>query len=173
MTAVAGSVFTAAQFNQYVRDNLNECPAAKATTQGSIFVTSDTNRVAERIPAVGILNTSGTTTSTAYADLASTGPSVSVTTGVSAIVLLTANLSNNTVGQNAYASYEVSGATSATATDDRSVFLTAASAGQTLRATQAYFETGLTPGTNTFNCKYRVTGGTGTFTNRRISVIPF
>ena len=32
MTAVSGSVYTAAQFNTFVRDNLNETAPAKATT---------------------------------------------------------------------------------------------------------------------------------------------
>src|SRR5690606_12967068 len=38
MTAVSGSVFTAAQFNQFVRDNLNETAPARATTAGAHFV---------------------------------------------------------------------------------------------------------------------------------------
>jgi hypothetical protein len=56
MTAVANSTFTAAQFNQYVRDNLNETAPAKATSAGSYFVADGVNSIAERTPnGVGIL----------------------------------------------------------------------------------------------------------------------
>jgi hypothetical protein len=37
----------------------------------------------------------------------------------------------------------------------------------------ASIETGLTPGTNTFTCKYRVSASTGTFLSRRIVVMSF
>jgi hypothetical protein len=43
------------------------------------------------------------------------------------------------------------------------------------KATQAsatYVVTGLTGGSNTFTAKYRVSGNTGTFVNRSITVIP-
>ena len=43
MTAVASSVFTAAQFNTFIRDNLNETSPAKATTAGAYFTVSGTN----------------------------------------------------------------------------------------------------------------------------------
>ncbi len=48
MPAVAGAIFTAAQYNTFVRDNLNECAPAKASVVGSYFTTSDDNQIAER-----------------------------------------------------------------------------------------------------------------------------
>ena len=48
MTAVANSTFTAAQFNQYVRDNLNETAPALATAAGSYFAADGINSIAER-----------------------------------------------------------------------------------------------------------------------------
>jgi hypothetical protein len=172
MTAVAGSVFTAAQFNTFVRDDLNETAPAKALNPGGHFVTSATNQISERLSATNNVNTSETTTSTSYADLATAGPAVTVTTGAMCWVLVTATESNNTSGQNVYMSYAVTGASSVSATDDRALLLTAAATNQAMRATHVYLETGLTPGSNTFTAKYRVTGGTGSWSNRRIAALP-
>lgn len=172
MTAVANTVFTAAQFNTHVRDNLNETAPAKATTAGTLFVATGANSIAERVPSTNGVTTSETTTGTGYGDLATPGPTVTVTTGTKAIVIVTSLVQNSTSGQNSYASYAVSGASAISATDDRSVLITAAATNQTLRASAVYMETGLTAGSNTFTMKYRVTGGTGSFQNRRITVIP-
>ena len=88
MTAVANSVFTAAQFNQFVRDNLNETAPAKATTAGSHFAGTGLNSIAERLTDTDLVATSQTTISTSYADLATVGPTVTATTGPYAIVFL-------------------------------------------------------------------------------------
>jgi hypothetical protein len=172
MTAVANTVFTAAQFNTHVRDNLNETAPAKATTAGTIFVASGANSIVERVPSTAAVTTSESTGGTGYGDLTTPGPAVTVTTGTKAIVVVGAIVQNSTVAQNSYASYAVSGASSISATDDRAVIITAAAANQTLRASAVYMETALTGGSNTFTMKYRVTGGTGSFQNRRIVVIP-
>lgn len=172
MTAVANTVFTAAQFNTHIRDNLNETAPAKATTAGTIFVASGANSIAERVPSTAAVTTSETTTGTGYGNLATPGPSVTVTTGTRAIVMVASLVQNSTVGQNSYASYAVSGASAIAASDDRSVLITAAAVNQTLRASSVYMETGLTAGSNTFTMQYRVTGGTGSFQNRRITVLP-
>jgi len=172
MTAVANTVFTAAQFNTHVRDNLNETAPAKATTAGTIFVASGANSIVERVPSTNAVTTSESTGGTGYGDLTTPGPAVTVTTGTKAIVVVGAIVQNSTVAQNSYASYAVSGASSIAATDDRAVIITAAAANQTLRASAVYMETALTAGINTFTMKYRVTGGTGSFQNRRIVVIP-
>lgn len=172
MTAVSNTVFTAAQFNTHVRDNLNETAPAKATTAGTMFIASGTNSIAERVPSTAAVTTSETTGGTGYGALATPGPAVTVTTGTKAIVMVTSLVQNSTIGQNSYASYAVSGASAISATDDRSVLITAAAANQTLRASAVYMETALTAGSNTFTMQYRVTGGTGSFQNRRITVIP-
>jgi hypothetical protein len=172
MTAVAGSIFTAAQFNTNIRDNLNETAPAKATTAGSIFVATGTNAIAERIPTGAFETASETTTSSSYTDLATVGPTVTVTTGSKAIVLIGGRLFNNTVGQNTYASYDISGATSSSATDDRAHMMTMPATSSSMQAVNAILQDSLTPGSNTFTMKYRVTGGTGTADNRRLLVIP-
>lgn len=172
MTAVSGATFAASEFNTYVRDNLNETAPAKATAAGQLFVSTGTNAIAARTPDTSNVNTSQTTASTTYTDLATVGPTVTATTGTSALVFISSTMNTSSSGQNVYTSYAVSGASSVTATDDRAVLLQAAAANQAIRATHAYLETGLTAGSNTFTAKYRVTGGTGTYSNRRIAVLP-
>ena len=67
-------------------------------------------------------------------------------------------------------SYAVSGATTSVADDNRSIQLQS-TGGQ--HAGAAILHTGLTPGTNTFQAKYRISSsGTATFSVRRICVIP-
>lgn len=173
MTAVAGSVFTAAQFNTFVRDNLNECPAAKAANPGGFFVTSATNEVVERMPAVDRVDVSETTTSTSFADLTTVGPSVTVTTGSMAVVALTARTNNNTATQPCLVGFDISGATTLAAADARALWQETNGVGEFNRSTAFHLLTTLSAGSNTFVAKYRVGGGTGAFQYREISVIPF
>lgn len=174
MTAVAGSVFTAAQFNTFIRDNFNECPVAKATTPGSHFVTSATNEISERVPGTGSDLNSGTTTSTTYTDLDSPavgGPAVTVTTGANALVIVAGSISNSGTGSVRMA-YEVTGASAIAAADNRGIGLSNL-AGGSIVAGNSIFHADLTPGSNTFTAKYRVSASTGTFGSRRLFVIPF
>lgn len=172
MTAVAGSVFTAAQFNTFIRDNLLECPAAKATTPGSFFAVSDTNQVAERIgTATSITGVTETSTSTSYTDLATFGPEITVTTGGYAIVFLSGAIQNNGTGSVRMA-YDVSGATSISAADNRGIGHFGAAAVGVVCGNAIYHDN-LTSGVNTFTAKYRVSAGTGTFESRRLQVLPF
>lgn len=169
MTAVANTVFTAAQFNQFVRDNLNETAPAKATVASSHFVGTTLNAIAERITTAAIVATSQTTTSTSYVDLATVGPTVSVTTGPAALVFLY-NANVNAAGtSSSLMSFEVSGASSVAANDNQSIG-TNSTVGS--RAGAVFLVTGLTPGSNTFTAKYRVGGSTGTFVDRRLIVFP-
>lgn len=173
MTAVANSVFTAAQFNQYVRDNLNETAPAKATTAGSYFAASGPNALVER-RAIGATDLdTGTTTSTTFGDLtgAAIGPTVTVTTGPAALIIVRGSMENSGAGS-ARMAYEISGATSLAAADNRGVHVFG-SAGVNVGASDASLWTALTPGSNTFTAKYRVSSGTGTFFARRIFVVPF
>lgn len=170
-TAVANSSFTAAQFNTYVRDNFNETPAAKATTLGSYFATSATNQISERIAQTSTVTGAETTSSTSYTSLTTPGPAVTVTTGVAALVLIHSECANNGTG-GSRASYAVSGASTSAATDAHCVFFGGV-ATTGVGADCTVWETALTPGSNTFTMQYRVSGNTGTFTNRRITVLPY
>lgn len=172
MTAVAGSVFTAAQFNTFIRDNLNECPAAKSTTPGSYFAVSDTNQVTQRIPAQLSVNVSETTTSTTFTDLATVGPSVTCVTGPYAVIIMSCELHSNTSSEAARVGCDISGAT--TEAPDGNHVLREESSGtaEFQRASCVRLHTGLTPGTNTFKMMYAATAGTGSFNFRNIAVLP-
>jgi hypothetical protein len=69
---------------------------------------------------------------------------------------------------------EVTGASSIAPALNRSINVIGA-AGATVGAGTSVLHVGglaLTPGSNTFTMKYRVSSGTGTFADRRISVMP-
>jgi hypothetical protein len=174
MTAVANSIFTAAQFNLNVRDNLNETAPAKAVNVGGYFVTTGVNAIAERSVAFDFVNAGESTGSTSFTDLATPGPAVTATTGTMALVIVYGLVSIDTAGVSALMSYAVTGATAVAASDTRSVTYQPPSvaAARSLRASAMTVQDALTPGSNTFTAKYRVTGGAGNFNNRRIAVIP-
>jgi hypothetical protein len=177
MTAVSNSVFTAAQFNQYVRDNLNQTAPALATTTSSYFATVATNQIAERIAGQAIVSTAETTSSTSYGNLATVGPTVTVSSGVNALICMYSQVNSNTAGTVAYAGYTVSGASSISANDGRALAYATASVAATsfLLASYVHLENGLTAGSNTFQMVYRMGsgGGTGTWSNRCLTVLPF
>ena len=156
-------------FNTYVRDNLNCTAPAVATSAGQIFVSTGANAIAARKVAADFISTQETSTSTSYADLATSGPSVTATTSLSAIVAIYCNMFNAT--NPIWMSYSLSGATTDAANDNRGIQVQAAG-GQRIGGT--FFHSAiLTPGTNTFTAKYRVsTSGTGTWSDRRLMVIP-
>jgi hypothetical protein len=170
MTATSNSVFTAAQFNTYVRDNLNETAPAKASAGGQIFVSTAANAIAARTPTKANVDTSETTASATPADLTTPGPAVTVTTGTQAVVIVNCRLSSSSASFAAFASFAISGATT-TAADvqhsGNSAGTSSASAGGTWLMT-------LTAGSNTFTMKYWTSAGgsTGTFSNRYLVVIP-
>lgn len=171
-TAVAGQPFTAAMANAQMRDNLNTTAPALATTISSWFTGTGTNAIAERIPQQNNASGSSTTTSTSYGNLAdAVTTSVTLTTGVSAWCLLYCNMNNSVAGNNTWMSVAVSGATTIAASDARAIMRNQ-SGGERLGA-PFYFNTLLNPGSNTFTLQYRVSAGTGTFSVRRLGVIPF
>lgn len=116
--------------------------------------------------------TDETTASTTYADLATSGPAVTLTlAGTTAVIWINSGcVYKTTTGNTAYISAAVSGATTVAASDANAsnngsyLATTCASNGRTLALT------GLTPGSNTFTLKYRVDGGTFHFVNRGIVV---
>lgn len=175
MTAVANTAFTAAQFNTFVRDNLLETAPAKATTAGGWFASTGLNEIAERHGAAASTLVNEQTTSTAFTDLPTVGPQVTVETGVSALVIVNGSVSNSG-GGSARMSYEVSGASTYSGADNRGSAILGAAGAAVISACAVLHLPGnlpLTPGSNTFTAKYRVSSGTGTFTSRRILVMPF
>jgi hypothetical protein len=124
--------------------------------------------------ATATVATTQTLTSTSYSDLATVGPAVTVTTGTKALVIITAQLNNNSSGgNNVYASYAVSGATTIAASDATCIQTNGdggTGAGR-IRVSAANLVT-LTAGSNTFTMKYRCgAGNTGAFSERNIFVM--
>lgn len=174
LTALANATLTSAQWNATVRDNLlTTAPAqASAPTFGGIICSNGTNSVAQRSVATSAVGTSETTTSATYVDMATAGPTVTVFTGTNAICMWAAQMSQSTNGAFMACAPAVSGSSSVAAADSDGMLFqpsTAASAG--VRMSTIVQFTGLTIGSNTFKIQYRASAGTGTFSNRRNSVI--
>lgn len=172
MTAVAGAVYTAAQWNTSVRDNLNETATAKATTVSGYSVVSGYNRLVQRTSGTAASDIAETTDSTSYTDLeGDPGPALTLLTGTHVIVSIYGS-GRTSGGTAAWLAFEVSGATSMEAADTYAVQLHVTSPDQ-WRAGATFGLDTLTPGLNTFTMKYRVSvSGTGSFSARKISVIP-
>jgi hypothetical protein len=176
LTWTANTILTAAQLNTHLRDNLNETLPAKATNTGSMFVSNGPNSMVERFPREGYVATAQSTTSLTYVDLATAGPSVTVTTGTRAFVAVYARMSNTTagIGGQALMSWAISGATTRAAQDNTAIEIGGLAASCNFRTTAVDFLTDLTAGSNTFTAKYRIANAsTATFADRRILVIPF
>lgn len=168
MTAIAGATFSAAQFNQFVRDNLNETAPAKATASGQIFVSTGPNAIAARTPTAAATAASQSTATTSYVDLATVGPTVTVTTGTSALAFMAARISNS--GANtSWASVAVSGSSSVAASD---AWAAENQGTDIVVSTRGHLFTGLNAGSNTFTAKYKAGGSTATFVDRELIVIP-
>jgi len=172
LTAIAGSVLTAAEWNTSVRDNLNETAPAKATQAATLFVGTGVNSIVERLPVEDAIVTQETTTSTTPDDLATVGPTVTATTSTNAIIFLRSGLQNSIAGATTIAGYETSGATTLAANLARAISSDGLDANSRIRVGTTIFTDDLTPGSNTFQMKYWVSGGTGTYIHRQISVIP-
>jgi hypothetical protein len=153
VTFVAGDVLTAAQLNDSFGAVLKEPTSASVATSQS-------------------------TSSSSYTDLATSGPAVTVTTGTTALVILYYNGGTNSGDANcaSFMSFAVSGATTISAADARSVGLTSAGNSFVMGSGSGVFVvSGLTAGSNTFTAKYRSTAGGGAttpFAERQIMVIP-
>lgn len=172
MTAVAGSAFTAAQFNTYVRDNLLETFPGKASAANQLLIGTGLNTVAVRAPATDEISTTETSSSSSFGNLATVGPTVTVTTGTSALVAWGC-YSGNSADSKTLMSVEVFGATVIAAADNNSIIHYAPSTGAASTQYMLRIYSSLTAGSNIFRAKYRVTAGTGTWARRNIAVIPF
>ncbi len=175
ITAVANAAFTAAQFNASVRDNLLTTAPALATTAGRFFASTGANAIAERIPTALQNSTADTTTATNYGALSGgSGPAVTVTSGPSVLVCWGALVQNSSANVNTFASFAISGANTVASSDTFCVGGSQSTGGgQGQSSSRVYLATGLTPGSSSFTMQYRVSSGTGTFSNRHIAVLPF
>lgn len=185
-TSVAGTVITAAWANGNIRDQV-VTPFADAAArdtaitspvEGMVAYLRDvdyltvylgTKWVAQGHPFSATVAISQTTTSTSFTDLATVGPAVTVTTGTTARVIMTAQCSCS-LNDGIYAGFAVSGASTIAADTAKSLSMVGTNQ---LGMSAVRMVTGLTPGDNTFTMKYRIGySGTGTWVNRELVVIP-
>lgn len=109
---------------------------------------------------------------TTFGDLATAGPSVTLTTGASVIVWISGNVTHGAAGNSANVSVAVSGATTLAANGTNSTNVSSAGASFDNVFSRCLVLTGLTPGSNTFTLKYQNNGGgTWSFYNRSIAVL--
>jgi len=174
MTAIAGGIVAAADFNLYVRDNLNLTEAALAQNLSGFFVTTAANTIVERIFTTGVTDVSESTSSTSYVNLATVGPTVTVTSGTKAVVIVGGRVGPVTTGATASVkmSWAISGATTRAASDEWATGGVGMTVNGVLYTSRWYLATGLTAGSNTFQAKYAVSSGTGDFDHRSIHVLP-
>jgi hypothetical protein len=174
LTAVSNATLTASQWNASVRDNFAETAPAKATTAGGLFVTTSLNTISERVPKTSFVGNNESTASTTYTNLTTTGPSVTVTSGQRAMVILSAMINVGSAGGQGFMVAVVSGATTIAANDDQSFRVQSDLVNSPLQASYVYYEEGLTSGSNVFTCQYRSgTAVTSIYDNRRLTVFPF
>lgn len=175
MTAVATATYTAANWNTYIRDNLNASGVGVVNATSRHIATTGVNGVAERVASTSTVISSQSTASATYVDLATIGPAVTVTTGTKAFVMISAEVTTGTAGLGARASVAVSGATTSAAGDANSFLAESGVAGDLFKGSWSTIFDPINAGANTFTLKYRTTagGGTSTFLNRNVSVIPF
>ena len=125
----------------------------------------------ESASGTAIVNTSQSTASTSFVDLATAGPAVTVTTGTKALVIVGCASFGSVDTWGNYMGFAVSGASTVAATvnDSNSTGRSTSRTGLSL----AVLVTGLTAGSNTFTAKYRSEGGgnTSSFYFRKIIVI--
>jgi hypothetical protein len=155
--------------NTHVRDNFLETAPAWATGAGQVIVTAAANTLRSRSAVQSDVQTSQTTMSTSYTDLATAGPTLSgLATGTTALIFVNAFMQNDTAGAQCFAAVDVSGASSSSPSDQRALRFEASGANDVHRGSTQFLYSGLTAGANTFKVQYRVSAGTGTFANRAI-----
>lgn len=191
-TATSGATLTAAVFNAEVRNNLLETEVAKAFESGRMIISAGTNSVAERRIYRDSQLTLGTRTSSSYGHLdaysctdgaivsQNYGPSVTITTGTTAVAWYSARMGHPTA--NSVSAYSVAvedddGTEYVSASDQWAGLqdgLGAAATGLNQEAKYGVCHrfTGLTAGTNTFIMKYHSDGvSASSFSNRELFVM--
>lgn len=178
---VDGAILTAAELNIYCRDNMLETAPAKATIPSSYFVTNGQNQIVQRTPVTQIISTSSAesiSTVDVPLNLTTFGPSISVQTNGSALVIMGFTGNSPEAISNApglTTTLEVTGASNIPAT-----YLGPYSVGAQGRTTDlrfslsgAFFVDNLNPGLNTFTMKYATNFGIANFNERHLTILPF
>lgn len=123
--------------------------------------------------ATATVSTEETTTSVTYADLATSGPAVTVTIGPSGILLvgIKSLLANTVAGSRTVMGFALSGGNTLAAVDDNAIHFQESVGGYELVKGTTFMRTGLTAASTTVTAKYRVSANTGTFRYRDLWVM--
>lgn len=165
---------TVASFTNAQHNHTNAAGGGQLTGSTALTNSSVTADKLSTGAANATVATAETTTSTSYVDLATSGPAVTVTIGANglALVIVTADLTNSGGNGISRMSFAVSGATTQASSNDFSTAYWAVTTSATNRQSGMFLLTGLAAGSTTFKAQYDVSANTGTFANRRISVVP-
>jgi hypothetical protein len=125
-------------------------------------------------PQSAFVATQESTTSTTFTKLATTTDQVTVNIGPSglALVFISCTLANATAADFSTMGFALSGTNTLAANSNMSISTQAPFAGISDTLGAPFLMTGLHAGATTFAAEYSVSGSTGDFSNRRISVIP-
>lgn len=131
-----------------------------AATSGAEFATGNAK-----------VATAQATSSTSFADLATAGPSVTVTVGASGKVELkvSSRMFNDTANADCYVGVDISGASTVAA---GTLLVGGGPVNKLLQFGTTSIVTGLTPGSTTFKMQYAVSAGAATFQVRELTVAP-
>ena len=150
----------------------------KVVTNGSAVTSVSDVRVRSPLalptPLSVTVATNESTASTTFADLATTTDTVTFTPGPSgmALIIVSSALSNDTSAQAAYVGFTLSSGNTLAAADTRTLKMRNSTGAPDNQASYIYTATGLTASPTVVKLKYRVTGGTGSFSNRSVTVVP-
>ena len=120
--------------------------------------------------------TAETTASSSYGDLTTVGPTrtVQVVAGQTVLVVVSAQISSDTSGEEGFMTYAASGAATVAAADSNAANVRSASGNAWATSTRVSFVTATSAGTLTIASKYkRSAAGTARFANRRLLVKKF
>lgn len=171
-----GAVDTALSNNPWadiadVRVNAGVTQVSNANiTDTRIFISAQLTTGAQS----ALVATSQTYASATFGDLATVGPTVTVNIGANglALVSLYASISNSDASNSTGMSFAMSGANTQAAQTGFYLAQIASAVADSMRSSAVFLLTGLNPGATTFTAKYRASGGTGSFADRRIAVVP-
>lgn len=177
LTVATDDLLSAAEYNQYIRDNLMETAPAKASSPGNIFTTVGRNQIVERVMASADIPTLESTASSSYGDLDTPGPTISLACRA-AVILFSARMrnTNSASGKGAYVSVDVTGAKLQPATDEWAISTSGLGSSNPVRLSGMFPFNGDSNADNrfTFTLKYRCQTGypSAQFDMRNITVFP-
>jgi hypothetical protein len=151
--------------------------AALAGTIVTANITDSRSQLRQGLPPelsmVQAGNAASTNTSSSVYVPMGGGPAVTLVApfAMVALVLITANMQNDTIGDATLTSFDVSGATTIAASDQNALWYVAPTANLQGQF-GGCFPVSLNAGSNVFTMDGRVTGGTGHWINRQLAVIP-